>query len=60
MDRKRQDLLYKVLGAGIVISQLIPFVPRRPELLPVAAGLLGLAKILKVQDAVNAEPETKT
>lgn len=53
MDRKRQDLLYRVLGAGIVISQLVPFIPRRPELLVVASGLLGLPTILGVKEAVD-------
>lgn len=55
MEKKHLDLLYRLLGVGIVVSQLIPFIPRRPELLVVASGLLGLPTILKVQEAVNKE-----
>ena len=53
MDRKRQDFLTWLIGAGIVLSQLLPFVPRRSELVVGAFGLLGLPTIRKVQDAVN-------
>lgn len=53
MDRKRQDFYTWLLAAGLLISQLLPFVPRRSELVVGAFGLLGLPTIRKVQDVVN-------
>jgi hypothetical protein len=53
VDRKRQDFLTWLLGVGLLLSQLLPFVPRRAELVVAASGLLGLPTIRKVQDAVS-------
>ena len=53
MDRKRQDFFTWLLAVGLLLSQLLPFVPRRSELVVGAFGLLGLPTIRKVQDAVN-------
>ena len=57
MDRQRQDFLTWLLAAGLLVSQLLPFVPRRSELVVGAFGLLGLPTIRRVQDAVNKDHE---
>lgn len=55
MDRKRQDFFTWLVAVILLLSQLLPFVPRRSELVVGAFGLLGLPTIRKVQDVVNRE-----
>lgn len=55
MKRQTQDFYTWLLACGLLISQLIPYVPRRAELVAGAFGLLGLPTIRKVQDAVNKD-----
>lgn len=55
MSRKNQDLFTWVLAAALLVSQLFPFIPHRPELVAGAFGLLGVPYIRQAQDAVNRE-----
>ena len=57
MNRKQQDYYTRVLAAVLVLSQLLPFVPRRPELVGLAATLLGLPTARKLQDLMNRVEE---
>lgn len=59
MDRKRQDFYTKLLAGALLLSQLMPFIPRRPELVAGAFGLLGVIPIRKAQDEVNKEEAEK-
>lgn len=53
MSRRTQDALTWVGAWGLLLSQLTPWVPHRPEIAAGAFGLLGLPFIRTVQDVVN-------
>jgi hypothetical protein len=57
VDRRTQDLLTWALAAGLLISQVTPWVPVRQDIVVGAFGLLGLPFIRKAQDAINGSRE---
>jgi hypothetical protein len=51
--RQRQEVVIKWFAAGLIISQLVPGVPHRPEIILGAFGLIGLPKAIRAQDIIN-------